>query len=62
MVANVTRKEHSYVTVPPYRIAGNIRWVQSSFFSFSVYQNKNLTPEMYVTMGVFSCVKWQNEN
>ena len=39
-----------------YRIAGNIRGAQISFFLFSVYQNENLTPEMYVMMGVFSCV------
>jgi len=41
-----------------YRVAGNICGVQISFFSFSVYQNKNLTHETYVMMGVFSCVKW----
>ena len=41
-----------------YRIAGNIRGVQILFFSFSVYQNENLTHETYVMMGVFSCVKW----
>ena len=41
-----------------YRIARNIPGVQISFFSFSVYQNENLTYETYVMMGVFSCVKW----
>ena len=41
-----------------YRIAGNFRGVQISFFSFSVYRNENLTHETYVMMGVFSCVKW----
>jgi len=39
------------------RIAGNIRRVQISFFSFSVYQDENLTHETYVMMVVFSCVK-----
>ena len=38
-------------------IAGNFREVQISFFSFSVYQNKTLTHEMYIMMGVFSSVK-----
>jgi len=41
-----------------YCIAGSIRGVQISFFSFSVYQNENLTHEMYIMMSVFSCVKW----
>jgi len=41
-----------------YRIAGNIRELQISFFSFSVYQNENLTHETFVMMGLFSCVKW----
>jgi len=40
---------------------GNIRGVQISFFSFSVYQTENLTHEAYVTMGVFSCVKWTEQ-
>ena len=40
-----------------YRIARNIRGVQISFCSFSVYQNENLTHETYVMMGMFSCVK-----
>ena len=41
-----------------YRIALKIRGIQISFFSFSVYQNKNLRHETYVMMGVFSRVKW----
>jgi len=41
-----------------YRIVGNICGVQISFFSFSAYQNENLTHETYVMMGMFSCVKW----
>jgi len=44
-----------------YCITGNIRGVQILFFSFSVYQNKNLTHETYVIMGVFSCVKWTEQ-
>jgi len=42
---------------PAYHIEGNIRRVQISFFSFSVYQNENLTHETYVMMGVLSGVK-----
>jgi len=34
---------------------GNIHGVQISFFSFSAYQNEH---ETYITMGMFSCVKW----
>ena len=41
-----------------YCIVGNFCGVQISFFPFSVYHNENLTHEMYVMMGVFSCVKW----
>jgi len=39
-------------------IVGNIRGVQILFFSFSDYQNDNLTHGTYVIMGVLSCVKW----
>jgi len=41
-----------------YRIAGNTHGVQILFFSFSVYQDENLTHETYVMMGIFSCVNW----
>jgi len=34
----------------------NIRGIQISFFSFSVYQN--LTREMYIMMGMFTRVQW----
>ena len=47
-----------YETQAMNRIAGYICGVQISFFLFSVYQNENLTNETYVTMGVFSCVKY----
>ena len=36
-----------HVRAMRYHIAGNIREVQISFFSFSVYQNKNLTRVCY---------------
>jgi len=38
-----------------YRIAGNIRGVQISFFSFSVYQNENLTQNVCYDGCVFLC-------
>jgi len=39
-----------------YRIAGNICWVQISFFSFLVYKNENFMHKTYIMMGVFSSV------
>jgi len=54
----------NYITASPgvvYRITGNIRGVQILYFSFSVYQNENLTHETYIMMGVFSCVKWTEQ-
>ena len=52
----------SYLALYMYCIVGNFCGVQISFFLFSVYQNKNLTHETYVMMGVFSCVKWKHTN
>jgi len=41
-----------------YRIVGNIRGVQISFYSLLIYNNENLTHKTYVKMGMFSRVKW----
>ena len=53
-----TNQNPEFLVLFCYHIAGDILGAQISFFSFSIYQKENLTPETHVMMGVFFCVKW----